>query len=90
MELFDIVAHRQLDWDFSIVASVLEVYNESVRDLLSVNSAEKMDIKLGPDGVYVPGLTQVSVTTLEEINEVLHRHYIILMCICSTLPAITS
>ena len=92
MELFDIVAKRQLDWDYSIVASVLEVYNENVRDLLSVNSTEKMDIKLGPDGVYVPGLTQVSVTTLEEINEVLHRHYmyIILMCTCSILQAFTS
>ena len=50
--------------------SVLEVYNETVRDLLSVNFTEKMDIKQGTGGVYAPGLTQVSVTCLEEVNEV--------------------
>ena len=70
MELFDIVKLRHSDWDYSIVVSVLEVYNETVRDLLSVKFTEKMDIKQGPEGVYVPGLTQVSVTCLEEINEV--------------------
>lgn len=70
LELFDIVEQRQLDWDYSIVVSVLEIYNENVRDLLSVNFTEKMDIKQGSDGVYVPGLTQVSVTCLEEVNEV--------------------
>lgn len=70
LELFDIVAQRQLDWDYSIFVSVVEVYNECVRDLLSVSSTEKMDIRQGPDGVYVPGVTQVSVTCLDEINQV--------------------
>lgn len=73
MELFDIVDQRRVDWDYSIVVSVLEVYNESVRDLLSVNFSEKMNIKQGSAGVYVPDLTQVSVTCFEEINEV-HVH----------------
>jgi kinesin family protein C2/C3 len=70
LELFTIIKQRQLDWDFTVVVSVLEVYNESIRDLLAVNHTEKMDVKQGPDGVYVPGLTQVSVTCLEEVNEV--------------------
>ena len=50
--------------------SVLEIYNESVRDLLSVDHTEKMTIKQGMDGVHVPGLTQVAVSQLEEVNEV--------------------
>ena len=70
LELFDVVKQRQIDWDYNIIVSVLEVYNETVRDLLSVNFTEKMDIKQGTGGVYVPGLTQVSVTCLEEVNEV--------------------
>ena len=70
LELFNIIKQRQLDWDFTVIVSVLEVYNESIRDLLAVNHTEKMDVKQGPDGVYVPGLTQVSVTCLEEVNEV--------------------
>lgn len=49
---------------------MLEVYNESIRDLLSADVAQKMEIKLGPTGVYIPGLTQVCVSSLEEINEV--------------------
>ena len=69
-ELFNIINQRQLDWDYTVVVSVLEVYNESIRDLLAANHTEKMDVKQGPDGVYVPGLTQVSVTCLEEVNEV--------------------
>ncbi len=49
---------------------MLEIYNECVRDLLSVDPTHKLDIKQGSDGVYVPGLTQVAVSQLEEVNEV--------------------
>lgn len=70
LELFNIINQRQLDWDYTVVVSVMEVYNENIRDLLAANHTEKMDVKQGPDGVYVPGLTQVSVTCLEEVNEV--------------------
>ena len=61
---------RHTDYDYSIIVSVLEIYNECVRDLLSFDPTEKLDIKQGPDGVYVPGLTQVAVSQLEEVNEV--------------------
>ena len=61
---------RQDDWDYHILVSVLEIYNETVRDLLAVNHTEKLEIKQSPNGVYVPGLTQVQVSELEEVNEV--------------------
>ncbi|XP_064399470.1 kinesin-like protein KIFC3 [Halichondria panicea] len=69
-ELFHLVEERHTDYDYSIVVSVLEIYNECVRDLLSVDPTHKLDIKQGSDGVYVPGLTQVAVSQLEEVNEV--------------------
>ena len=69
-ELFKMVTQRQEDWDYSIVVSMLEIYNESVRDLLSVNSAEKLEIKQGPDGIFVPGLIQVQVSGFHDVNEV--------------------
>lgn len=50
--------------------SMLEVYNESIHDLLSANTDNKLDIKLKSDGYYVPGLTQVSVSDLDEVNTV--------------------
>lgn len=51
---------------------MLEIYNESIHDLLSANTENKLDIKLKNDGYYVPGLTQVSVSDLDEINTVLY------------------
>lgn len=49
---------------------MLEIYNESIRDLLSANPDSKLDIKLKFDGYYLPGLTQVSVSDLDEVNTV--------------------
>ena len=69
-ELFKVVEERQEDWDYSIVVSVLEIYNESVHDLLSVNNAERLEIKQGPDGIFVPGLIQVQVSSFHDVNEV--------------------
>ena len=47
-----------------LVSSVLEIYNEieMVRDLLSLQHSEKMEIKQGPEGNYMPGVTQDLVT----------------------------
>ena len=50
--------------------SMLEIYNEAIHDLLSTNTDNKLDIKLKSDGYYVPGLTQVSVSNLDEVNTV--------------------
>lgn len=69
-ELFVIVTERMEEWDYSILVSVLEIYNECVRDLLAVNHTERREVKQGPTGMYVPGLTQVQVSHLEEVNEV--------------------
>lgn len=53
-----------------MLVSMLEIYNESVYDLLSSDDDNKLDIKLKSDGLCVPGLTQVSVSDLEEVNAV--------------------
>lgn len=70
-ELFSLTAKREGEWRYSLLVSVLEIYNETVRDLLSPDhTRQRMDVKQGPAGVYVPGLTQVQVTSLEEVNKV--------------------
>ena len=58
------------EWRYSILVSMLEIYNESIRDLLSSNRENKLDIRLNTDGLYIPGLTQVSVSNLDEVNVV--------------------
>ena len=49
--------------------SMVEIYNESIHDLLSMDT-DKLNIKLKTDGYYIPGLTQVSVSDMKEVNTV--------------------
>lgn len=56
LKLFNETERMGHEWRFDIRVSVLEIYNESVRDLLVGESPEKLDIKLNTDGtLYVPG-----------------------------------
>lgn len=48
--------------------SMMEIYNECTYDLLSSN--KKLDIKLNYEGLYIPELTQVSVSNIDEVNTV--------------------
>ncbi|TRY64691.1 hypothetical protein DNTS_006397 [Danionella cerebrum] len=61
------------DWDYKITVSMVEIYNETLRNLLGDNPNEKLDIKMCPDGsgqLYVPGLTEFTVQSVEDINKV--------------------
>ncbi|XP_051485104.1 kinesin-like protein KIFC3 isoform X2 [Apus apus] len=71
--LFSEVRGKAADWDYSISVSAAEIYNESLRDLLGKEPQEKLEIKLCPDGsgqLYVPGLTEFRVQSVEDINKV--------------------
>ena len=53
-------------------ASFLEIYNEEVRDLLSKNPKNKLDLKERKEqGVYVKGLNSFVVKSVAEITSVL-------------------
>ena len=57
---------------FLIRASYLEIYNEEIRDLLSKNPKNKLDLHEKPEsGVYVRDLSFFAVKSTEEINDVL-------------------
>lgn len=61
-------------FEFSISVSMMEIYNESVRDLLSAESSEGLEIRQSPEGgVHVPGLVQESVNTLSDAMRVFAR-----------------
>ncbi|NXX23636.1 KIFC3 protein, partial [Podargus strigoides] len=71
--LFSEVRSKAADWDYSISVSAAEIYNEALRDLLGKEPQEKLEIKLCPDGsgqLYVPGLTELRVQSVEDINKV--------------------
>lgn len=57
---------------FLVRASFLEIYNEEVRDLLSKNPKNKLELKERKEqGVYVKGLNSFVVKSVAEITSVL-------------------
>ncbi|KAK7478216.1 hypothetical protein BaRGS_00030577, partial [Batillaria attramentaria] len=71
-ELFQETAERGQDWHYTIEVSVLEIYNETIKDLLSSDNGNKLDVKMKADGggYHVPGLHTVAVTSLKDVNQV--------------------
>ena len=59
-EVFRLAGERGEDYEVEISASMLEIYNETIRDLLVPRSAEtqKLEVRLTADGsVHVPNLS---------------------------------
>ncbi|XP_053571957.1 kinesin-like protein KIFC3 [Bombina bombina] len=63
-------------WDYTVTLSIVEIYNEVIRDLLCNEPQEKLDIKLHPDGsgqLHVPGLTSTEVSSFRHIKKLLSK-----------------
>ncbi|GAQ86176.1 kinesin-like protein [Klebsormidium nitens] len=75
--LFEKALERAPSWEYKIEVSALEIYNESVRDLLAPkkgNSQEHaLEIRQGPEGVHVPGATRLEAQDLRDVLKVLHH-----------------
>eukprot|EP00178_Gracilaria_changii_P002477 TRINITY_DN1367_c0_g1_i2.p1 TRINITY_DN1367_c0_g1~~TRINITY_DN1367_c0_g1_i2.p1 ORF type:complete len:1376 (-),score=220.11 TRINITY_DN1367_c0_g1_i2:1767-5894(-) len=80
MELFQIAEGRSEHSEISISVSMLEIYNETLRDLIlpdSVSNPPRLEIRrdMSADSataVYIPKLTEVNVDTVEDVLEVMH------------------
>ncbi|KGL79158.1 Kinesin-like KIFC3, partial [Tinamus guttatus] len=86
--LFAEVRSKAADWDYAISVSVAEIYNEALRDLLGKEPQEKLEIKLCPDGsgqLYVPGLTEFRVQSVEDINKVFELGHVNRATECTNL-----
>ncbi|KAL8594301.1 hypothetical protein ACOMHN_001003 [Nucella lapillus] len=72
LELFSETADKGEDWTFTIEVGVLEIYNETIRDLLNSDSGNKLEVKMRGEGggYHVPGLLTKVVTSLQEVNQV--------------------
>ncbi|KAL2943514.1 Kinesin-like protein KIN-14Q [Bienertia sinuspersici] len=76
-ELFQIISERQKLFRYEIRVSVLEVYNEQIRDLLASGTqpnvaSKRLEIKQSSEGVlHVPGLVEAHVSNISEVWEVL-------------------
>jgi kinesin family protein C2/C3 len=72
-ELFAVARERDDDWDTSVKVSMIEIYNEKIRDLLDAEGQAQLDIRQGPDGPHVPGLVEVAVKDADDVLRVLSR-----------------
>lgn len=76
-ELFTIAAQRKGEINYDISVSVMEVYNEQIRDLLVPVAAQdqptkKLEIKQAAEGGHhVPGIVEARVTSMAEVWSVL-------------------
>ncbi|XP_042025542.1 kinesin-like protein KIN-14Q isoform X1 [Salvia splendens] len=76
-ELFHIMEERKSTFRYEVSVSVLEVYNEQIRDLLVSDSqpaatSKRLEIKqVGEGGHHVPGLVEARVKNVSEVWEVL-------------------
>ncbi|XP_049380688.1 kinesin-like protein KIN-14R [Solanum stenotomum] len=72
-ELFKIAKERNETFTYDISVSVLEVYNEQIRDLLAPpTTSKKLEIKQAPEGLHhIPGLVEAKVENIEEVWNVL-------------------
>lgn len=70
-ELFLKMKEHQLDREYNIRVSFLEIYNEQIRDLIMV-STDVLDLREDPiKGVCVAGLSEIEVDTPEEVLDLL-------------------
>ncbi|XP_062247750.1 kinesin-like protein KIFC3 isoform X4 [Platichthys flesus] len=86
--LFSEVTEKAPDWDYKISVGMVEIYNETLRDLLGENPTDKLDIKMNPDGsgqLYVPGLTEFPVQSPEDINRVFELGHMNRATACTNL-----
>jgi kinesin family member C2/C3 len=73
-ELFQRKSERAKEFQDDLTVSVMEIYNEQIRDLLAADAANtNLQVRQGPTGNFVPGLTTVPVQTLDEVFELIKR-----------------
>jgi len=70
-ELFKMVAQREGMYDYNIMLSIFEIYNNEPRDLLDMSKKskdKKYSVKSGKDGsVFIDGLVEREVTNMQEV-----------------------
>lgn len=72
-ELLKQVEQLQQDWDYKLSMSMLEIYNESILDLLNSNNKEKLDIRQTAEGNQVVGLSEAVIKSMDQVKELMRQ-----------------
>jgi len=66
-ELFDLRNKKRKEVAIDISISVLEIYNEALRDLLGSKNGKNLEVKATDKDVTIPGLEEMPVNSVEEV-----------------------
>jgi kinesin family protein C2/C3 len=69
--LFERIAQTQREFSYTVSMSMLEIYNESIRDLLALpaDRGKSLEVRQGPQGNHVPDCRLETVTSVEAVQE---------------------
>ncbi|PHT75857.1 hypothetical protein T459_19379 [Capsicum annuum] len=72
-ELFKITNKGSETFTYDISVSVVEVYNEQIRDLLApVTTSKRLEIKQAREGLHhIPGLVEAKLENIKEVLDVI-------------------
>jgi kinesin family protein C2/C3 len=67
-------AQAGVSFSYSVTLSVLEIYNDEVKDLITPNSGASMELKRNAEGkISIPNLSSASVMNLDDVMRVLQN-----------------
>ena len=69
---------------YTIEISLLEIYCDEIRDLLTKEGGKKLEVKQTKAGTHVPNLTRLTVNSYEEV---LVRRHALAPCACCVASA---
>ncbi|OQR87056.1 kinesin-like protein [Achlya hypogyna] len=73
-ELFTLKQSRRAEYADEIQVSIMEIYNEVIRDLLAENAATtNLSVRQGPTGNFVQGLTMKTVHEVDDVFNLIAR-----------------
>mmetsp|Transcript_7707 Transcript_7707/g.12254 ORF Transcript_7707/g.12254 Transcript_7707/m.12254 type:complete len:485 (+) Transcript_7707:596-2050(+) len=67
--IFEQISERQESYSYTVEFSILEIYNEEIRDLLDPKSGKKLEVRQGQDGNYIQDLYLAGVKSYDEVIE---------------------
>ncbi|KAK0394711.1 hypothetical protein QR680_000890 [Steinernema hermaphroditum] len=72
-DLFNSLQQRGAEVDYRITVSMIEIYNEKIRDLLNL-SKDKLAIRICENGsLDIPGLTAIPVDSAQDVTSLLNK-----------------
>ncbi|KAL5014092.1 hypothetical protein ScPMuIL_008362 [Solemya velum] len=67
-DLFQICKERIETVEYELKVSLVEIYNETVQDLLN-NDAKTLELRTGGNKVNIPGITEVIINNMDDIKQ---------------------